>query len=257
MWLIKFIWRVIWNIKTILITTIFLISLALNIILFAGGSLFSLVNTGFEALTGIQTVASRNKSEIASLVDELVREKKTNKDLQDKLVDLEKQNNDLSQKRMITFKGKTIPVEKAVDETADIISKRASIMATREIASMPGEAIPLYGTAVIVGATSLVLNDLCATLMDMTALRLALDPELKSSDQELDVCSMTVPRKEEIVASIKASPQKVWQATKDAVPTLAELKELEIPDVAWNEMWINTSGGITAFGRKLMRWWEG
>ena len=136
MWLIKFLWRVIRNIKTILITAILLISLVLNVILFAGGSLFSLVNTGFEALTGVQTVASRNKSEIVSLGDELAREKKINKDLQDKLVDLEKQNNDLSQKRMITFKGKTIPVEKAVDETADIISKRASITATREIASM-------------------------------------------------------------------------------------------------------------------------
>ena len=81
MWLIKFIWRVIWNIKTILIITIFLISLALNVILFAGGSLFSLVNTGFEALTGVQTVALRNKSEIVSLGDELAREKKINKDI--------------------------------------------------------------------------------------------------------------------------------------------------------------------------------
>ena len=158
---------------------------------------------------------------------------------------------------MITFKGKTIPVEKAVDETADIISKRASITATREIASMPGEAIPLYGTVVIVGATTLVLSDLCATLMDMTALRLALDPGLNSKDEELEVCSMKVPPKEEIVASIKASPQKVWQATKDAIPKLAELEEMEIPDVAWSELWINTSGGLTAFGRQLMRWWEG
>ena len=158
---------------------------------------------------------------------------------------------------MITFKGKTIPVEKAVNETADTIAKRASITASREIASMPGEAIPLYGTVVIVGATTLVLSDLCATLKDMTALRSALNPELKSSDEELEVCSMKVPPKEEIVARITASPQKVWQATKDAIPTRAELKEIEIPDVAWNEMWINTSGGITAFGRKLLTWWEG
>ena len=77
--IIRSIWHVIWNIKKILITTIFLISLALNIILFLGGSLFSLVNTGFEALTGVQTVASRKKSEIASLDDELAHEKKLTK----------------------------------------------------------------------------------------------------------------------------------------------------------------------------------
>ena len=73
--LIKFISRIIWNIKTILITTLFLISLTLNIVLFVGGSLFSLINTGFEALTGDQTVASFNKSEIISLGDEIASEK--------------------------------------------------------------------------------------------------------------------------------------------------------------------------------------
>ena len=73
--LIKFISRIIWNIKTILITTLFLISLTLNIVLFVGGSLFSLINTGFEALTGDQTVASFNKSEIVSLGDQIASEK--------------------------------------------------------------------------------------------------------------------------------------------------------------------------------------
>ena len=71
---------------------------------------------------------------------------------------------------------------------------------------MPSEAIPLYGTVVTVGATTLVLSDLCATLKDMTALRIALNPELKSGDEELEGCSMKVPPKEEIVASIRASP---------------------------------------------------
>ena len=53
MWVLKFIWRVTWNIKTIFITTIFFISLALNIVLFVGGSLFSLFDNGFEVISGI------------------------------------------------------------------------------------------------------------------------------------------------------------------------------------------------------------
>ena len=81
MWVIKFIWRVIWNIKTILITTIFLTSLALNIVLFVGGSLFSIVNNGFEALTGIQTMASRNKAEIAELGEEVIIERNAKREI--------------------------------------------------------------------------------------------------------------------------------------------------------------------------------
>ena len=255
--LLRLLWRIIWNIKTILVTTIIVVSMVTNIVLFIGGSLFSLVNSSFEALTGMQTVASRNKAEITTLSEELIVERKAREELQVKLLDLEKQNVDLRNEQLVYFKGKKVAIGTAVNETADTIAKRASITASREIASMPGEAMPFYGTVVIVGATTLVLSDLCATLKDMTALRSALNPELKSSDEELEVCSMKVPPKEEIVARITASPQKVWQATKDAIPTRAELKEIEIPDVAWNEMWINTSGGITAFGRKLLTWWEG
>ena len=60
MFLIKLVWKVIWNIKTIIVTTLLLASLALNIVLFVGGSLYSAANNAFEALTGIQTLASRN-----------------------------------------------------------------------------------------------------------------------------------------------------------------------------------------------------
>ena len=58
-----------------------MISLALNIVLFLGGSLFSIVNNGFEALTGIQTIASRNKAEIAGLGEEIVLERNAKREI--------------------------------------------------------------------------------------------------------------------------------------------------------------------------------
>lgn len=87
MWVLKLIWRVIWNIKTVLITTFVLISLALNIVLFLGGSLFYIVNNGFEALTGIQTIALRNKAEISELSEEVIIERNAKREIRGQLTE--------------------------------------------------------------------------------------------------------------------------------------------------------------------------
>ena len=42
---------------------------------FGGGAMQSMVNNGFEALTGNQTIASRNKSEIADLGEKAIIER--------------------------------------------------------------------------------------------------------------------------------------------------------------------------------------
>ena len=365
MWVIKFIWRVIWNIKTILITTIFLICLALNIVLFVGGSLFSIVNNGFEALTGFQTIASRNKAEIAELGEDviiernakreirgqltettadladtriakekleretkqitadLVAERKLKRELKTQVADisgelttvklaskklnekaakqavelalerkakatlkseLSKKTSELVEEKianrslrgqlrdlgmgLVPFKGKKVAINAAIDETADTIGKRAQKSATREITSMPGEALPYLGTAVIVGVTALEISDLCATLKDISALKRAFNPSFQQSEEELEVCSIKVPPKEEIVAAIKASPKKVWVAAKEVLPTVDELKEMEMPDVDWSEVWgkkkeggsdilNNASEGMSSFGDKAKKWWAG
>ena len=65
--LIHLLWRIIWNIKTIVITLFFVSSVVLNVALFLGGSLYSTINNGFETLTGIQTVGSKHESTIEKL----------------------------------------------------------------------------------------------------------------------------------------------------------------------------------------------
>ena len=67
--LIKLVWHIIWNIKTIVITLFLVSSVALNVALFLGGSLYSSINDAFEAITGIQTIGSKNKSTIEKLGD--------------------------------------------------------------------------------------------------------------------------------------------------------------------------------------------
>ena len=73
--LIHLLWRIIWNIKTILITLFFVSSVVLNVALFLGGSLYSTINNGFETLTGIQTVGSKHESTIEKLGDDVATER--------------------------------------------------------------------------------------------------------------------------------------------------------------------------------------
>lgn len=318
-------------------------SLALNLILFVGGALFSAVNNGFEAVSGIQTIASRNNAEIASLSEDVMIERKAQREIKSQLAEtsadfadtrtinrkLQQETRELSaelvaERKMkrelrgqveeisvdlvvernaqralkgqaseqaaelatvrisnkqlesqirdfdlgiVPFKGKKVPLRAAVDETADMIGGRTVKTARREVASMPAEAIPYLGTAMIVGITALELYDLCATLKDMSALKRAFNPDFSQSDEELEVCSMNVPSREKIIEVVKASPEKAWSAATAATPSWSELKLVQFPEVSWVEMWgtttisasdiwENAAEGANDIGAKVKKWWS-
>lgn len=330
--IVKFLWHILWNLKTVLISLILISSLAFNIILFLGGSLYSVLNSGFEAVTGMQTIASRNKAEIVGLGDNLVVERQAKRELKGELAEtsgqliaertakrelkgqvaeisgelvierklkrkLKSQMADISgdlviernAKRalksklventaklaverttqrtlksqirdlavgLVPFKGKKVAIKTAVEETANKIGKRSLKSATRNVSSMPGEAIPWLGTAVIVGVTALELYDLCATLKDMTELKRAFDPTLSSSEEELEVCAIKVPPKDVIFAAVKESPQKAWAQAKELTPSIEEIKEMEMPEVNFQDLWDETKNSTGDWTKKLKNYWD-
>ena len=119
---------------------------------------------------------------------------------------------------------------------------------------MPGEAIPWLGTSVIVGVTALELYDLCATIKDMNELKNAFNPSASTSDEELTVCSLEVPSKEDILLAVKNSPSAAWEKAKDITPTLEEIKATEMPDFSswWDEKQKNTND----LSEKISKWWN-
>jgi hypothetical protein len=327
---VKIILRAMNSIKFLLVSFVLMLSLCVNLALFLGGSLFSFLNNGFEAVTSIQTIGSRNKAEIAQLGDNLVVERKAKQELKAELgetsaelisekkikrelstqltntsADLaterkikaelksqlgrtsqnliterqakkalqsklasqagelaaEKTSNRILKSRydeildgLVTFKGKAVPVTKAVSQTVMQIGRRSSRSAARSVASMPGEAIPWIGTAVIVGVTSLEIRDLCLTMKDMTELQRAFDPSFKTNEDDLEVCAIKVPPKEEIIAAVKASPGKAWEAAKEATPSLEDIRNMKMPDVkGW---WETGEGAVSDFGGKVGAWWS-
>lgn len=112
----------------------------------------------------------------------------------------------------ISFKGKIRPAKEVVGETIDRVQKRTAKVAVSNVGSMAGEGIPLWGIAVIVGATSYEVYSSCETMKDLQELSSALSPG-ESDDAEVQrVCGLRVPTKEEVLATVKSSPGKAWAA---------------------------------------------
>ena len=370
--IIKIIWQILRKIKFLIVVSILALSLLINGTLFMGGKLLSVVTGGFETVTGMQTLTSKNKSKISKLDDnllverkikrelkteltktsgqlvtekkskrklkreltetalqltaerkikrelktelaktsvrlvaekkarnelkreltqtalQLTTERKLKRELSNKVADIsndlitEKQSKRLLKKQiknqtselalervskrainqrfrdltmgLVPFKGKKVALSAAVNETADTIGKRSLKSAKNNIASMPGEAIPWLGTSVIVGVTALELYDLCATIKDMNELKNAFNPSASTSDEELTVCSLEVPSKEDILLAVKNSPSAAWEKAKDITPTLEEIKATEMPDFSswWDEKQKNTND----LSEKISKWWN-
>lgn len=313
-----------------MISSILILSLCINLALFLGGRLYSVLNSGFEAVTNIQTIGSRHEVEIAKLGDDLVVERKVKRELKTELgetsaklitekkikrelstqltttsaelasekkarIDLksqlerasqnlaiekqakrtlqsklsdqagelatQKKSNRILKSRyddildgLVTFKGEKVALKNAVAQTSEQIGKRSARSAARNVASMPGEAIPWIGTAVIVGVTSMEVRDLCLTMKDMIELQRAFDPNLTTDDDDLKVCAVKVPPKEEIMAAVKASPSKAWETAKIATPSLEDIKGMEMPDI--KDWWEAGEGAVSDFGGKVGTWWS-
>ncbi|MEO0747745.1 MAG: hypothetical protein AAFZ10_05145, partial [Pseudomonadota bacterium] len=165
-------------------------------------------------------------------------------------------------KGIVPFKGRRVALREAVGETADAVSSRAAKSAARETAAMAGEALPFVGTAVIVGVTALEVQDLCQTIRDMNSLKRAFNSELEPTDEELTVCSMAVPSREELWNATIAAPGAAWEYSKAAIPSLEELQEIERPswsdvvgfwDVLRSGAQDNWEGGVQR-SKDLYRW---
>ena len=160
-----------------------------------------------------------------------------------------------------------LALRNATRTTAGQIAERNRRSALRNVASMPGEALPLWGTAVIVGVTALELSDLCQTMIDMTELQKLFDPNLETPEDQLTVCNMEVPSREEIWQTARTSPATAWNAAREAMPTAEDFRAVELPDFEWTTLgdsigstageW--TSSASDAVGGKfdqIINWWN-
>ena len=256
-------------------------SLAFSMLIMAGGAAFDLASNAFEAMTGKQSIASRHLTETKRLKADVAKQKQLNKKLRSDVSSLTSQlaSKGTSAKTMVRHKGKRTTAKAAVLATSAAVTKRAAVTAGRSAGSVAGQSIPYVGTAVVVSVTALEIYDLCETIKDMNALSQAFDPDFQPDENQSTVCSIEVPSISEVWIEVKAAPGNALDAAKSSMPTLEELKSIEIPDIDWEEnyawaemhigriydngrdgviyLWDGTKDGADSLKERLLSWWHG
>ncbi len=198
-----------------------------------------------------QTVKGRQAVEVKNLDGKLTKKgaeaddlAHKNKVLSRKLDDVVVENRALKTRlaasELVDYRGAKRPIKEAVKDTSERIAKRTAAAAGRNVATMPGESVPVYGIAVVVAATTWEIADACAMMRDMHALDVAFNPENAISDRK--VCGLRVPTAKELWEQIKKAPGDVWSRMKGF--------DFALPDVDFTGMFST----VITWGDGLVTW---
>lgn len=138
--------------------------------------------------------------------------------------------------KKVMLEGAEVTVSEAVAKVSNRVKARTAKVASADIGATFGQSIPWIGVAVVVATTGYDLKTSCDTMRDMHALDVAFNPELANDPSVEEVCGMKVPTKEEIWATVKASPGMAWDSAVKALgnlPTAPSLEWPTMPDVDW------------------------
>ena len=189
-------------------------------------------------------IATTNKKLIASnekLIGTTSRVVEASKELRVQSKKLMIDNTQLRSKladSKVTYRGRRVRVNDAVADASRRISRRTFNATSRNIVSMPGEALPVIGLTVIAAATAWEVRDSCGLMNDMHELDVAFNPANAISGKE--VCDLEVPTKEELMAVVRSSPKAVWgkmQTYYDDLPDVSLSGSLDIISGSFSDVY--------------------
>ncbi|CUH61550.1 hypothetical protein [Thalassobacter stenotrophicus] len=194
-------------------------SLSLNIGILAVSTIATKASMVFEALTGTTSM-------VTDLRNQLKAKEMRISSLSDEVASLRQPK--------VTYRGKPHLIKDAVSDTADRVSKRTAIAASRSASSVVAESIPYLGIAAIIGVAAWDIKDSCQTLKDLSELDLAFNPDKEVNAQAAEVCGMELPKREDIWASVKANASESWHQAGTYVP---DLPDFEWPSLSTLAFW--------------------
>lgn len=132
----------------------------------------------------------------------------------------------------------------AVQKASRRMADRSVVGATRNIASLPGESIPLIGTALIVGVTAWDIHDFCENLKDLNKLN---DVFKYQREDQTQVCGIKVPTKEEVMVKASENWREAYEVAVNEINKAAKFTqnhteriEVTVPKIppimAWEEI---------------------
>lgn len=217
---IRFIGRIIRRSAKTVLALGLTISLAINVLLFTSSAFVAAASSLLSTTLGLRTVFARQADEVAELTVDIDHERRLNRRL----------------------RSEALEVRGAADDILRRVARRTSVSATRDVASIPAEAIPYLGAAVIVGATALEVRDMCQNLQDLAELQQLIDPSSIPSPEAQTVCALEVPTRQEVIQAVSNAPQEAWTAARNAMPSIQDLREIEISEIDWRGI---TDSGLT------------
>ena len=150
---------------------ILIASLTFNAAMLLFDSVYALASGAVSTASGIRSLVVRQADEIADLNAKLTMEKKLQREVKTELAATTAQltaerattravRSNLAQKtaEIASLKNFRSKAMIATNNAAEKIAQRTKRAALRDVAAMPAEAIPFWGTAVIVTATTLESN---------------------------------------------------------------------------------------------------
>jgi hypothetical protein len=244
--------RILRVIRRSLMLIVLIVSVWLNIAFVLSDTFITAASQFVSTVSGTRSMMLRQADDILMLERQLEASRQAERRLQSEL---------------LTSRTARREMQEATAEVAARIGRRHSVAAARELAVMPAETIPFWGAAIIVTATAIELKELCDTLIDMTDLQQRFSNDVAESYDQLTVCSMNVPSRDDIWQSARTTPGAVWSSAQDAMPSMNDIKNMQLPEVDWADLgesisetasdWSGTAAG--AVGGKidqLKAWWN-
>lgn len=137
---------------------------------------------------------------------------------------LEASHTEISKKHNM-LKIKSARKAEAVQKASRRMANRTVVGARRNIASLPGESIPLIGTALIVGVTAWDIYDSCENLKDLNELN---DVFKHHREDQTQVCGIKVPTKEWVTAKARENWREAYEAAANEINKAAKFTQSHI-----------------------------
>lgn len=125
----------------------------------------------------------------------------------------------------------TMTIKAAMKQARSRMADKTEKMARRGVTGMAAEAVPYFGTAAIVGLTALDIKDLCEMARSSNELYFSIFEEERPTEDDPTVCSISVPTRTELWEMAKKAPGQAFTATKEALPELEDIRQIDSSDV--------------------------
>lgn len=216
-------------------------SLAFTVASHTVAAVGGLVSAAIYGLSGVATTtvelrraATTQAARADGLARDLGRERTRNRALRSQLDDA---------LRPVTFRGQRMAAREATRTTLSSVRQRTARVATTNLATIPGESIPVYGMAVVLAATAWELQQACTTMTELDALEAALSGTEPAPEAREKVCGMSVPTREEVWSGILAAPAAAWETSVTGLKQASDaMPDLPAPD--FDSWWRSASAWL-------------